>query len=71
MIKEQNKSVIVITILVTTLFNLCIGLSITLNKEQTFVKVSFPEEMCLAKEGDILLVERVSDSIYLGYVHNR
>ena len=31
------------------------------------LKVSLPEEIILAKKGDTLIVERVSDSIYIGF----
>lgn len=31
------------------------------------LKVSLPEEIILAKKGDTLIIERVSDSIYIGF----
>lgn len=36
-------------------------------KEPLSNKVSLPEEIILAKKGDTLIVERVSDSIYIGF----
>lgn len=42
-------------------------ISLNHNKVENNLKVSFPEEMCLAKQGDVLIVEKVSDSIYLGF----
>lgn len=40
------------------------------NNPYTFKKLSYPEEIGIAKPGDILQVERVTkDSIYIGFKH--
>jgi len=38
-------------------------------KKQSLNNVSLPEEIILAKKGDTLIVEKVSDSIYIGFKH--
>lgn len=34
------------------------------------MKVSLPEEIMEAQEGDLLIVEKVGDSIYIGFKHS-
>jgi len=45
-------------ILVIILFSSC--------KKET-LKISLPEEISQAKEGDLLIIEKVGDSIYIGF----
>lgn len=50
----------------------CIGytiLDIIQNIKENIIIVSLPEEILQAKKGDVLIVEKVSDSIYIGFKH--
>lgn len=61
----MKKTTKILIIIVYVAFISC---SKTIQKNEcNHIKVSFPEEICLAKEGDLLLVEKVGDSIYIGF----
>lgn len=70
--KVMKNQLRVLNISLTALI-LCLGLLYFLESKHELKKqipVSYPEEISEAKVGDLLIVESVSDSIYLGFKHN-
>ena len=71
MTTKEIKDLILATIICFSIALLvsygCIKFTDSLDKKIKPIPISYPEEICLAKKGDTLVVINVADSIYLGF----
>lgn len=59
------KAILITTLVVLVVMPLLIVTGILTPEER--IKVSLPEEIMQAKKGDTLIVEKVTDSVYIGF----
>lgn len=64
------KDIALLTIVVLFVVPLLIVIGTVLFPDKE-IRVSLPEEIMQAKKGDTLIVEKVSDSVYIGFKPKR
>lgn len=67
--KNIYTGLVLVIAITCSLTLLIVSIKVMIDSNKPLIPISLPEEISLAKEGDILIVEKVTDSIYIGFKH--